>query len=374
MKSSLKDSDINIELFRIICCVFVLCNHIISSYVYTNSGINYLFAFFGTLNRMAVPGFFMITGYFLFRKEKSYKYILKKSLYLFLPALIVIILTQVFDLFLYNQMSFIGCLKSFNFDGFKTLKCILNFSSDICKNTQFLFFVFEYIQLLLLYPIFKLICKDNNNCKKVRKYLIIYTLISQLLIPNICEFIPDFSVSFPQLIRIKYMYVLIGYDIYLYYKNNTQSIEKRIKILCLFVYIIMGIIQTVLFYYKNKFYPANTDSHFMTSEVFNVFFSTISLFLLFRNSDFSSFNKYINSIIKFVSKQTYGIYLVHWMVMVFIFSSGLKQILLDSFGIISSFNIVFICFVISFFIVVLFKFVIYIIRFFIKKLKKAICE
>lgn len=227
---------------------------------------------------------------------------------------------------------------------------------------------------MLLYPIFKLICKDNNNCKKVRKYLIIYTLISQLLIPNICEFIPDFSVSFPQLIRIKYMYVLIGYDIYLYYKNNTQSIEKRIKILCLFVYIIMGIIQTVLFYYKNKFYPANTDSHFMTSEVFNVFFSTISLFLLFRNSDFSSFNKYINSIIKFVSKQTYGIYLVHWMVMVFIFSSGLKQILLDSFGIISSFNIVFICFVISFFIVVLFKFVIYIIRFFIKKLKKAICE
>lgn len=346
-----KNRDINLEIFRIICCIYVLCNHILSRYAYSsNITANSIMHFLGSLNRMAVPGFFLITGYFLFRKEKSYKYILKKSFKLFFPAFIVIIITQILDPYFMGNRNVIDCLSSIDIK--KTISSILNYSSDICKNTQFLFFVFEYIELLLFYPIYNLICKDTDNCKKIRKYLILYTFITQLILPNIFEFIPNFSIALPQLIRIKYMYVFIGYDLYLYMKKNQFKLNVKGKLFCFFVYIEMGVLQTILFSYKKHLFPSS-DTRFMTSESFTITISTIVLFLLIKSIDFSKISIKTREIIVYISKQTYGIYLLHWIIMIYLFSTSLNDILFEKIGNFSSVIIVIICFVISFIITVI---------------------
>lgn len=338
--------DINLEIFRIICCIFVLCNHILSKYAYSsNITANSIMHFLGSLNRMAVPGFFLITGYFLFRKEKSYRYIIKKSLKLFFPAFIIIIITQILDSYFMGSRDIIECLN--NIDIKKTITSILNYSSDICKNTQFLFFVFEYIELLLFYPIYNLICKDTENCKKIRRYLILYTFITQLILPNICEFIPNFSISLPQLIRIKYMYVFIGYDLYLYFNKKKCKLDIKTKAICFFSYIEVGILQTILYSYKKHLFPLE-DTRFMTSETFTVTISTIVLFLLILNIDFSKISDKNRKVIEYISKQTYGIYLLHWIVMIYLFSTSFNVILFKKLGNFSSIIMVIICFAISF--------------------------
>ena len=61
----------SLDLLRIICCIYVIAIHIFMSYRVTDQGISYNILFVESFIRCCVPIFFMITGFFMFKKQKT---------------------------------------------------------------------------------------------------------------------------------------------------------------------------------------------------------------------------------------------------------------------------------------------------------------
>lgn len=294
-----KDSIEWIDTLRVLATIAVIILHVAAPIVYQFGSISdtvwWIGNIFDSSVRFCVPIFLMISGVLLLSKDYSSirSYLKKRVLRIFYPFLFWSFIYILKDIIFYTY------LGTFNFNKFQE-----EIKIAIISGASFHFW---YIYLIMgLYLIFPLIGKwiKNSTKKEIEYFLFLWIVSLFITFPFITTFIPK--------INIIYFSGFIGFPILGYYLNNFVINIKRKKIVY-FSLIVIGIFITgigtfIISSYKNEFIDWFYD--YLTP---NVTLVSIGVFLYFKELEFK--NGRVKSIIKFFSKYSYGIYLVHILVL-----------------------------------------------------------
>jgi surface polysaccharide O-acyltransferase-like enzyme len=247
--------------------------------------------------RFCIPIFLMISGALIL--SKTYKsigeYLKKRALRIVLPFLfwsMIYIASSLFHKFYHGEHMTIAELITFVFIQLK-------------KGASFhLWYVYMIIGLYLFFPIIgKWINKSNEN--EIKYFIGIWLLAAIASLPFMQKNFPG--------INLTYFSGYIGFPVLGYYLSrktfSNPDREKAISILLILTGILITIFGTY-FITRNKGFM---DESFYERLSPNVILVSIGIFLLFKNS--TKFSTRTSSVILFFSKYSYGIYLIHILVL-----------------------------------------------------------
>ncbi len=344
--------NINIECIRIIGCFMVVFLHTMSF----NKGLNYyeenIIKVF-VLNGVAL--FWMITGYFMFTSDKKYILRVKSTLLsIFIPAMLVILLTQLFAPWLKSQQSILYCLMNPDID-WKTV--FSDFFSWQVNNTSIcmhLWYVWAYMRLIIWFPLLRLLCKNEEKENKIRRGYLILTFLCMAL-NNIWTILQhllktDIKVTFFSPFDINIFYVLLGYEMYAWLKNETEigyfrrnitsgKMKKISVVIILLMNMLLFGISMLCKEIDLKF------NNFTSIRTVTVIIATVCIFYILMHI---KVKESLYKIIYFIADKTFYIYLIHYMIIRKITTSvKLKEILNSMNGWLSFFIISLSAFLIS---------------------------
>lgn len=331
----MKERVVYADLLKIIACIAVITIHVTATIIYReNIKIDgWMTAhFYNSLCRWAVPIFVMVSGLFIVNFD------FKKGLKMSLKTFKI--------LFVWSFLYFLGnatiknkfYILNFNFKEMKLfLKNFLN--GNISPHLWYLYMLVGlYISVIFLKKVIK------NSSKKELQIFILIGFIYSILIPTMANF-PAFAIykvfsskMYLNIFSCYFMYLVLGYYI------HTYNVEKKYR----FVIYALAIVSLILTYTVTKTLSLSdgkiNETLYRNSSI-NVFFVSLGLFLFFKNAGFEKMkDKYKDYASKLVSK-TFGIYLVHQIVINVLNKIGFNLKMFNVFG--STLVVVFVCFVIS---------------------------
>lgn len=288
---------IYLDVLRILAAFAVVMIHTTALYVTyipdTEPFIEWgIYIFFNNSSRWAVPVFTMISGSLFLDNNKTLKIRIfyKKNIFRIITAYIFWILIYA----LYNKPNSI---------------------EDLVENAYHLWFLPMLIGLYMITPILRKITED----KKITLYFLILSILFVIIFPTLFEFelFKGFEVIYEQFTRgfcIKYsFYFIAGY--YLANKNFSKKITVLVYSLGIISLLMLPVLTIYSSLNNNKFY-----SNFMENFSIPVIFQSIFVFILIKNicNKKHSNSKTNSKITKFIinlSKYTFGIYLVHVLIL-----------------------------------------------------------
>ena len=281
----------NIDLLKIVCIFSVIIIHVCSNDIYElnyDSLINdnaFVINIYHIITRYCVPIFIMISGMFLLDKDISLKCIFKK--YILRIIILYIIFSLVYAIFYYCEDR-------------------KNILYTFISGYYHLWYLYLLIGLYLVQPILRNIISDN----KIMLYFLVLCLIFSSIIPFVTYFvkIPGFNVAIDNL----NMHMPIGYVGYFvagYYFAKNKVNNKIFYLLGL-----LGTILNIIMFYLISYYNKLYISIFLIP---TTVFQSIAIFLFFNNLKIKT--KYSNKI-SYIASLTMGIYLIHVIVIRFIFT------------------------------------------------------
>lgn len=309
-----KTRDISIDLLRIVACLIVIATHLaLTTYNIYEVQVDWSRLFTKCFLADGVGIFFIITGFFI-SNGRDYKKNLKNALKkIVLPSFIVLVISQVFYKFLINQETFINCLLNFGPENIKTiLSSILHGEvHTTIPVAAHLWYIFDYIKIIIIFPILQLLCKNENQSKLARRILMILA-ISNMLLQDIQKFwIPEmgrleiFSVLDPKLLM-----VLVGYELYCL-KDKIKN-NKKCAIIGFAVFAIINIIRYKCEMQYMIINQLVKEEAFVSWDTIFGLISAISLFVGIYSFEIN--NQFLSKIISKLGGMTFGIYLVHFMI------------------------------------------------------------
>lgn len=281
----------NIEIIRILAMFLIVGYHMItnglvdSSFSYWNEGTLFNKIIASALfpaGRIGVMLFFMITGYFLFDKDKvSIKKVLYKSLfYIYFTSILFIIL----------QLS-IGIYETGEIDSWK-LFIFKNIFTPISSGNNW--FVTFYILLLFIIPALNPFLHSLD--KKQFLLILIFAILISFGINNIFGGIYDYLIQ-----------ALLYYSYGFFYKKYISS--KKNIVLGIIVFIFISIISIyfsyLYFYFQTNSYKYSFIIHYFI-KTFCVTITSLSIFYIF-----DSFKNINNKCINKLATATLSVYLLH---------------------------------------------------------------
>lgn len=312
--------DYSIDFIRVIACYMIVLFHI---HQWSVLILNFL--------PVATHLFIMITGYFIFNKNYNNKEILLKGIKkVVIPTIIFVMITLNFSNWFLNKSSLLDCFNNFSILLiFKNLPKILLLDFLGIDNSilyQNLWYIKFYFTVLLLYPFFKAICskKTNDNYRKL--IIVCFTLNMLIRTLNGLEITKvDLILPFNS---DDYLYLLLGYELSLSHKKLLNGSIKN-TILGI-IFIIFGFI--IQYNVRRCLLISNSSNlnYYMNSEgVFSVF-STVGLFIFLGNlgKKLNRFKKGIN----WLSNKTFGIYVIHFIIIIKLKNMGIYNILSNKLG------------------------------------------
>ena len=310
--------DYSIDLMRVVACILVVTMHLslqVFNEYYHEVDWSRLFekCFFTD----GVPLFFMITGFFI-TNGRNYKKIWKGTfLKVLLPSFIYVLFAQVFYMFIINKESFVWCLKNLftnlNLKGIaqSVLTADVIPINSLCAH---LWYIYSYVKIILWVPIVWLVCKEEKIPKIARRMILIFG-IAQMLLVDIQKFftLPFGKIALMQYVDRELIYVLLGYELFI----NKDKIKnnKKLCIASLCCFIIINVIRYKLenhYMVINSFYNIIDRDNFLEWRytVLNII-SGVLLFIILYSIELK--NEKFNKIILNISQKTFGIYLVHYL-------------------------------------------------------------
>lgn len=303
-----------IDNLRVLATISVVFLHVSCPLVY-NFGSNsnwWCGNIYDSIMRFCVPIFVMITGALLLPKEYDLIHYLKSKV----SRIIFPFLFWSFVYLLFNL--FVKMIKGENLVQMDTFKFVLH---NIKNGSSFhLWYIYMIIGIYLLIPIISKhikICTENE----ILYFLIIWVITIILSIPFIEKYAPNFNLN--------YFSGYLGYLILGYYLSIKKFDNlKRTNFISVFMFIIGTLITIFGTYFlslRNGFY----SDFFYKYLTINVLFSAIGVFVFVKNLEIK--NTRIIKIRNFISKYSYGIFLVHMIVLIIINQIGLNISLINPF-------------------------------------------
>lgn len=255
--------------------------------------------FYDGMVRFCVPVFFMLSGALLLSKDYELSYFLKKRFWRIIPPLFFwSLIYLIYDIFLTGEQSFTLI---------NSVKIIIR---KFFYGAKFhLWFVYTLLGLYLFIPILRKWIKHSND-KEILYFLILWFATIVYSIPYLKIYLPD--------IPLTNFSGYIGYLVLGYYLSNLTKRTKYIPI----IFMIIGIGITIygtyyLTHKKNVFF-----SFFYGYLTPNVLLSSIGVFLILKNLRIN--NEMLKKLISFLSNHSFGIYLVHILILTFLNKFGIN--------------------------------------------------
>lgn len=284
-----------IDLIKVVAIFSVLLLHTASPIVKHLSKVDPLVwnigNFYDSMVRMAVPLFFMVTGALLLnqKEESLHTFFSKRFLKVVIPLLgwsLIYILFRKY--YLHQDINFLNHF----------------FASFYKKQYYHLWFLYTLIGLYLFIPIFKIFVQ--NTSKTIHLYFIILWVFTVSIIPIINKFTSIHIPNYLPMMSGHIGFLLLGYMLY------HLEINKKIFITSFILIIVTTIITTVGTYYlsidANKF-----QSFFYKNLSLTTIIQSISYFIVLKYIAMKTYttNTTINTIITQLSLTSFGIYLIH---------------------------------------------------------------
>ncbi|MFL9831939.1 acyltransferase family protein [Flavobacterium sp. ST-87] len=254
--------------------------------------------------RFSVPVFFMLTGALLFDKEYPLNTFLKKRFFrVIIPFLFWSIVYISFSLtlkVLHNEE-----LHFFN---------VLNFVIDQFKNgsSYHLWFVYTLLGIYLFTPIISKWIRNSSN-KEILYFLIIWSL-------TVLYTYPVLSI-FDTKIDLSHFTGFLGYTILGYYLRMISFENSNKKDFIAIAMFLTGLIITMtgtFLLYKLK---GEMDELFYEYLTLNVLMCSIGMYMYIKDKNVK--NQYILKFLNLMNRFSYGIYLVHVLVLTFLTKAGI---------------------------------------------------
>ena len=315
-----KTRDSSVDLIRIIACLMVISTHM--SLQVLNQAYNRI-DWSRLLEKSfladGVPLFLMITGFFL-ANGRSYKKIWKSTaIKVILPSLIYILFTQVFYMFIINKESFVWCIQNIvnNINPVLILKGIVTGNmatiNGLCEHV---WYVLTYMKIIIWIPLLWLICKEEKNSILARR-IAIGTGLLGAVITDIQRFaqLPEIGIlKVFNIVDRSILYVLLGYELFVH-KDKLKG-NKKVFLLSTIVFMFINFIRYKI---EVQYMVINSFTDIVGRETFIGWKDTcisiisgISMFMAIYSLQIN--NEKLNKIITWIADKTFGIYLIHYLI------------------------------------------------------------
>lgn len=318
-EKTVKKRDYSIDLIRVVACLSVICAHLCLQVLNTAyNRIDWSRLLEKSFLKDGIALFFMITGFFLVN-GRSYKKIwsgtIKKIL---LPSFIFVLFTQAFYPFIVNKETFLYCIQNFNINPLGIIQSILKaditYLNDTCAH---LWYIYSYIKVVIWIPILWLVCKETNECKLARRIMLGFG-IAKLLLQDIQRFfiLPVIGeINILTIVPTEIVYVLLGYELFVH-KDKLKN-NKKLTILTFIGFVATNLIKyrvEILYMVVNSLVDIVGRPNFIEWEytAFNII-SGLCLFMFLYSIDLK--NEKFNKVLLWLSNKTFGIYLVHYLIL-----------------------------------------------------------
>lgn len=289
-----------IDNLRALATIAVIGIHVSSDYVPVEGTVSmsdfWIGNVFDSLSRFAVPVFVMISGSLLLSKDESTGVFLKKRfIRLLLPFIFWSLIYSFNSLYLEQQN---GIHNSF----LEILHKILVQFRD--GSSVHFWYIYMIIGLYLFIPVIGKWVRHATE-KDLLYFLIIWFVTMLLNQPVFEKFKPG--------IELSYFSGFLGYLILGHYlKIKTFSSPRKSDLYGL-ILLVGGLLITIFGTYSGYYFSQKYISDFYEPLSPNILFYASGLFLLFRNKDVRF--KPLVIVRNFISKYSYGIFLVHVLVL-----------------------------------------------------------
>lgn len=312
--------DASVDLIRIVACLFVIATHM--SLQVLNQAYNRI-DWSRLLEKSfladGVPLFLMITGFFI-ANGRSYKKIWKQTaVKVLLPSIIYILFTQIFYMFIINKESIVWCIQNIvnSLNPILILKGIVTGNmatiNGLCEH---LWYVLTYVKIIIWVPLLWLICKNEKNSILTRRIVIIAGILAAI-ITDIQRFTVLPEIGFIKVFNIvdrSILYVLLGYELFVH-KDKLKG-NKKVFIISSIVFLFINFIRYKI---EVQYMVVNSFTDIVGRETFigwkDTCISIISGLALFAGIySIKINNELLSKIILWIADKTFGIYLIHYLI------------------------------------------------------------
>lgn len=293
---------------RVIATISVILLHVAAEMLYDFNRIPehqwWVGNIYDSFVRFSVPAFFMLTGALLLPKVEDLNVFLRKRFLRILPP------------FLFWSLVYIGYylwLKFVAGEAILFLPTLDFIGQKLLKGSEWhLWFVYAILGIYLIIPILRRWLQTAPD-KEIHYFLFLWSIVILFKIQFLAPYRPSISLAyFADFIG----YVVLGY----YLSSRAFKINK--KPLVLVALALLGIAVTIV----ATFFLSEANGRF--SEYFygylspNVLLVSIAIFLLVQQTKAPK-NPILKSAVTLINKHSFGIYLVHYLVLNIFKSNGI---------------------------------------------------
>lgn len=301
-----------IDSLRALSVIAVILVHVSTPVVKMIYGVNMSYWWIGNIIdssiRFCVPVFLMISGALLLGKDYSLSEFYKKR---FLRVLLPFVFWFVIYLF-YSWLIEKPINRPHGVENVQIWAINLFFEKGISKH-------FWYIYMIIVLYIFMPFI--GFGIKKLKEKSIIYLLIGWVLLNLLHTSEMIKTSNLPVIIDKGYLYFrYIGYLILGFYLSKKDFSSQNSKITCAILFLLSILITALATYYASN-HTKSLDLRFYNYLAINSTLQSIALFIWVMQSHIT--NKLLARIRTIISEYSYGIYLVHIIVIGVFFLNGI---------------------------------------------------
>lgn len=313
--------DSSIELIRIVACIIVVLIHLsLNVFDEHHAQVDWSRLFEKCFLSEGVPLFYLIFGFFLCN-GRSYKKIWKSTFKrVIIPVLIFVLFAQIFFMFILNKQPLSWCFKNafinLNLQGI----CRTILTGDVVHINSLcahLWYIISYLKIILWVPVLWLICKEDTNPKLARRMIIGFGMLA-MVVRDIQRFavLPVIGeIKAFKMVDLDILYVLLGYELFVH-KDKIKNNKK----LCILSGLAFAAINVIRYKIEMNYMVLNNFFEITGRETFTdwrytalSFISATSLFMFLYSFDIKG--EKISKAINWIADKTFGIYLIHYLLL-----------------------------------------------------------
>lgn len=260
--------------------------------------------------RFSVPIFFMLTGSLLFDKEYAIDTFLKKRFFrVIIPFLFWSIPYILFSLMLkvmHKEDLSLFLVFTFIIDQF------------INGSSYHLWFVYTLLGIYLFTPIISKWIRNSTN-NEILYFLIIWLITVLFTYPSLSIFETKIDLS--------YFTGFLGYTILGYYLRKINFENSRKKDLIAIILFFTGLIITIAGTFILYNLKGEMNELYYEYLTLNVLMCSIGIYLYIKDKNIT--NKFILKFLNLINRFSYGIYLIHVLILTFLTKGGITCFLIN---------------------------------------------